>query len=124
MSATKAGKPLRILSVIGTRPEAIKMAPVVQAIAATPGMTGHLCVTAQHREMLDQVLSHFDLKADSDLDLMRRAQGLSYITGAVLEGMEPVLTSFKPDWVLVQGDTTTTMAACARATSIRLGLRK
>lgn len=91
------------------------MAPVVQAIAATPGLEGHLCVTAQHREMLDQVLAHFDLKADSDLDLMRRAQGLSYITGAVLEGMEPVLASFKPDWVLVQGDTTTTMAASLAA---------
>jgi UDP-N-acetylglucosamine 2-epimerase (non-hydrolysing) len=115
MSANRADKPLRILSVVGTRPEAIKMAPVVQAIAAQPGLQGHLCVTAQHREMLDQVLVHFDLKADSDLDLMRRAQGLGYITGAVLEGLEPVLASFKPDWVLVQGDTTTTFAASLAA---------
>jgi UDP-N-acetylglucosamine 2-epimerase (non-hydrolysing) len=115
MSANRAGKPLRILSVVGTRPEAIKMAPVVQAIAASPDCVGHLCVTAQHREMLDQVLEHFDLKADSDLDLMRRAQGLSYITGAVLEGMEPVLAAFKPDWVVVQGDTTTTFAASLAA---------
>ena len=115
MSANRAGNPLRILSVVGTRPEAIKMAPVVQAIAANPACQGHLCVTAQHREMLDQVLAHFDLKADSDLDLMRRAQGLSYITGAVLEGMEPVLAAFKPDWVLVQGDTTTTFAASLAA---------
>ncbi|MCE9523193.1 MAG: UDP-N-acetylglucosamine 2-epimerase (non-hydrolyzing) [Alphaproteobacteria bacterium] len=115
MPANRAGKPLRILSVIGTRPEAIKMAPVVQAIASNPNLEGHLCVTAQHREMLDQVLAHFSLNADSDLDLMRRAQGLSYITGAVLEGMEPVLTAFKPDWVVVQGDTTTTMAASLAA---------
>ncbi len=115
MSAINADKPVRILSVVGTRPEAIKMAPVVQAIAASPDCEGHLCVTAQHREMLDQVLAHFDLKADSDLDLMRRAQGLSYITGAVLEGMEPVLAAFRPDWVLVQGDTTTTFAASLAA---------
>jgi UDP-N-acetylglucosamine 2-epimerase (non-hydrolysing) len=100
---------------MGTRPEAIKMAPVVMAVAAEKGMHGQLCVTAQHREMLDQVLAHFDLKADADLDLMRRAQGLNYITGAVLEGMEPVLKEFKPDWVLVQGDTTTTFAAALAA---------
>ena len=91
------------------------MAPVLMAIAAREGMDGRLCVTAQHREMLDQVLAHFDIKADADLDLMRRAQGLSYITGAVLEGMEPVLKEFKPDWVLVQGDTTTTFAAALAA---------
>lgn len=115
MSARSGGKSLRVLSVIGTRPEAIKMAPVVMATAAHEGMDGRLCVTAQHREMLDQVLAHFDIKADADLDLMRRAQGLSYITGAVLEGMEPVLKQFKPDWVLVQGDTTTTFAAALAA---------
>jgi UDP-N-acetylglucosamine 2-epimerase len=106
---------LRILNVIGTRPEAVKMAPVVLAVAAEPSAVGHLCVTAQHREMLDQVLAHFDLKADSDLDLMRRAQGLNYITGAVLEGMENVLREWKPDWVVVQGDTTTTFAAALAA---------
>lgn len=106
---------LRILSVIGTRPEAVKMAPVVLAVDAEPKAEGHLCVTAQHREMLDQVLAHFDLKADSDLDLMRRAQGLNYITGAVLEGMENVLREWKPDWVVVQGDTTTTFAAALAA---------
>ncbi len=91
------------------------MAPVVMAVAASKDLRGSLCVTAQHREMLDQVLVHFDLKADADLDLMRRAQGLNYITGAVLEGMEPVLKEFKPDWVLVQGDTTTTFAAALAA---------
>lgn len=106
---------LRILSVIGTRPEAVKMAPVVLAVGTEPKAEGHLCVTAQHREMLDQVLAHFDLKADSDLDLMRRAQGLNYITGAVLEGMEAVLKEWKPDWVVVQGDTTTTFAAALAA---------
>jgi UDP-N-acetylglucosamine 2-epimerase (non-hydrolysing) len=115
MSTNSADRRLRILSVIGTRPEAIKMAPVVQAAAAHPRLESHLCVTAQHRQMLDQVLAHFDLKADTDLDLMKRAQGLSYITGAVLEGMEPVLSAFKPDWVVVQGDTTTTFAAALAA---------
>jgi UDP-N-acetylglucosamine 2-epimerase (non-hydrolysing) len=107
--------PLRILSVVGTRPEAIKMAPVVMAVAADAKLAGKLCVTAQHREMLDQVLAHFDLKADADLDLMRKGQGLNYITSAVLEGMRGVLKEFKPDWVLVQGDTTTTFAAALAA---------
>jgi UDP-N-acetylglucosamine 2-epimerase len=115
-----AGGSLRILSVMGTRPEAIKMAPVVQAVAAQSGLEGGLCVTAQHREMLDQVLAHFDLKADFDLDLMRRAQGLGYITGAVLEGMETVLKEFKPDWVVVQGDTTTTFAAALAAFYLKI----
>lgn len=120
MSAGGMRNPLRILVVIGTRPEAIKMAPVVQAIAAHPGMQCHLCLTAQHREMLDQVLAHFDLKGDSDLDLMKRAQGLSYITGAVLEGVGPILESFKPDWVVVQGDTTTTFAAALAAFYLKI----
>jgi UDP-N-acetylglucosamine 2-epimerase (non-hydrolysing) len=110
-----AREKLRILSVVGTRPEAIKMAPVAMAVAVHDRLDGRLCATAQHREMLDQVLGHFDIKADFDLDLMRRAQGLNYITGAVLEGMEPVLKSFKPDWVVVQGDTTTTFAASLAA---------
>jgi len=117
---SRAGRPLRILSVMGTRPEAIKMAPVVQAVAAHPDLDGRLCVTAQHREMLDQVLQHFDLKADADLDLMRRAQGLNYITGAVLEGIEPVLKEFNPDWVVVQGDTTTTFAAALAAFYLKI----
>jgi len=120
MSMSRAGRPLRILSVMGTRPEAIKMAPVVQAVAAHPDLDGRLCVTAQHREMLDQVLQHFDLKADADLDLMRRAQGLNYITGAVLEGIEPVLREFNPDWVVVQGDTTTTFAAALAAFYLKI----
>jgi UDP-N-acetylglucosamine 2-epimerase len=120
MSDSRVGRPLRILSVMGTRPEAIKMAPVVQAIAAHPRLEGRLCVTAQHREMLDQVLAHFDLKADADLDLMRRAQGLNYVTGAVLEGIEPVLKEFNPDWVVVQGDTTTTFAAALAAFYLKI----
>lgn len=120
MSDSRVGRPLRILSVMGTRPEAIKMAPVVQAVAAHPDLEGRLCVTAQHREMLDQVLQHFDLKADADLDLMRRAQGLNYITGAVLEGIEPVLKELKPDWVVVQGDTTTTFAAALAAFYLKI----
>jgi len=91
------------------------MAPVVMSIAARPDLHGALCLTAQHREMLDQVLAHFGLDAAFDLDVMKRAQGLNYITGAVLEGLEPVLREFKPDWVLVQGDTTTTFAAALAA---------
>lgn len=106
---------MRILTVIGTRPEAIKMAPVLLRLKQEAGVTAKLCVTAQHREMLDQVLAHFDLKADFDLDLMRKAQGLAYITTAVLEGIEKILREFTPDWVLVQGDTSTTFAAALAA---------
>jgi UDP-N-acetylglucosamine 2-epimerase (non-hydrolysing) len=102
---------MQILSVFGTRPEAIKMAPVVTALAATPGISSCVCVTAQHRGMLDQVLDLFGITPDFDLNVMRDNQDLTYITTAILEGMIEVLNELKPDRVLVHGDTTTTFAA-------------
>jgi len=104
-------EPLRVLSVFGTRPEAIKMAPVVQQLGGTPGVLSRVCITAQHRQMLDQVLDLFGLRPDYDLDLMQPDQPLNELTAAVFTGLEPVLRGFGPDWVLVQGDTTTVMAA-------------
>jgi UDP-N-acetylglucosamine 2-epimerase (non-hydrolysing) len=104
-------EPLRVLSVFGTRPEAIKMAPVVQQLGGTPGVLSRVCITAQHRQMLDQVLELFGLQPDYDLDLMKPDQPLNELTAAVFTGLEPVLRGFGPDWVLVQGDTTTVMAA-------------
>ena len=103
--------PLRVLSVFGTRPEAIKMAPVVQQLGQTRGVLSRVCITAQHRQMLDQVLDLFGLRPDYDLDLMQPDQPLNELTAAVFTGLEPVLRGFGPDWVLVQGDTTTVMAA-------------
>ena len=107
--------PLRVLSVFGTRPEAIKMAPVVQALAQTPGVEPLVCVTAQHRQMLDQVLNLFGIVPDIDLDLMRPDQSLAQLTAAVFTHLDPVLARVKPDWVLIQGDTTTVMAAAILA---------
>jgi UDP-N-acetylglucosamine 2-epimerase len=106
---------MRILTVIGTRPEAIKMAPVALKLSSEPGVTHKLCITAQHRQMLDQVLDHFSLTADFDLNLMRSGQDLTYITEAVTGGVGKVIRDFKPDCVLVQGDTTTTFAAALAA---------
>lgn len=104
-------RPLRILSVIGTRPEAIKMAPVVKRLEATPGIAHAVCVTGQHRQMLDQVLELFRIRPAFDLNLMRAGQSLTDITTGVLTAMPGVIQQFKPDRLLVQGDTTTTMAA-------------
>ncbi|MFO7584974.1 MAG: UDP-N-acetylglucosamine 2-epimerase (non-hydrolyzing) [Anaerolineales bacterium] len=101
---------MKILSVIGTRPEAVKMAPVVRKLRETPGIESVVCATAQHRQMLDQVLDLFDITPDIDLDLMKPDQTLAGITAAIFEHLDPVLASVKPDWVLAQGDTTTVMA--------------
>jgi len=106
---------VKVLTVFGTRPEAIKMAPLVQALAQDPAFESRLCVTAQHREMLDQVLRLFRLQPDYDLNIMRPEQGLTEITCRILEGMKTVLLDFKPDIVLVHGDTTTTLAASLAA---------
>jgi UDP-N-acetylglucosamine 2-epimerase (non-hydrolysing) len=106
---------MKVLSIFGTRPEAVKMAPVVRALAQTPGVESLVCVTAQHRQMLDQVLSVFQITPDIDLDLMRPDQSLAEITAAIFTHLEPVLSQLKPDWVLVQGDTTTVMAAAILA---------
>ncbi len=104
-----------ILTIFGTRPEAIKMAPVVKAIEAEPTLRGMVCVTAQQRQMLDQVLNLFDIKPNYDLDLMTNNQDLADLTARVLTGLQDVLAEVKPDLVLVHGDTTTTMAATLAA---------
>ena len=106
---------MKVLTVFGTRPEAIKMAPLVHALAKDPHFEAKVCVTAQHREMLDQVLSLFSIVPDYDLNIMSPGQGLTEITCRILQGLKPVLESFKPDVVLVHGDTTTTAAASLAA---------
>ena len=106
---------LRVLSVVGTRPEAIKLAPVVTRLADTPGVVSLVCATAQHRQMLDQVLSLFEIAPDYDLDLMRPGQDLYELTARVLTAMKPVLEQAKPDLLIVQGDTTTCLAASLAA---------
>lgn len=103
---------IRVLSVFGTRPEAIKMAPVVAELSRRDGVfDSRVCVTAQHREMLDQVLEFFHITPDVDLNIMRENQSLGQITSGVLDGLDPILEEMAPDLVLVHGDTTTTMAA-------------
>ena len=106
---------MKVLTVFGTRPEAIKMAPVVKALAADLAVDARICVTAQHRQMLDQVLNLFAIRPDFDLDLMRPGQDLSDITASVLLGMREVYRKWRPDLVLVHGDTTTTLAASLSA---------
>lgn len=105
----------RVLVVFGTRPEAIKMAPVVKALKGAAEIDARVCVTAQHREMLDQVLSLFEIVPDYDLDLMKPGQGLFEITSGVLEGLKRVVAEVSPDLVLVHGDTTTTLSASLAA---------
>ncbi len=102
---------MKVLSVFGTRPEAVKMAPVVRCLAQTAGIESRVCVTAQHRQMLDQVLQLFEIRPDYDLDLMRDDQGLAELSASIFTGLDPVLADFHPDWVLVQGDTTTVAIA-------------
>jgi len=101
----------RILTVFGTRPEAIKMAPLVHALASDARFDVKVCVTAQHREMLDQVLDLFEISPDFDLNLMKPRQDLTDITCSILQGLKPVLTDFKPEYVLVHGDTATTLSS-------------
>jgi UDP-N-acetylglucosamine 2-epimerase (non-hydrolysing) len=98
---------LKILSVFGTRPEAVKMAPIVRLLKQTAGIESRVCVTAQHRQMLDQVLELFEIQPDYDLDLMRDDQSLAQISASIFTHLDPVLADFQPDWVLVIGDTTT-----------------
>ncbi len=106
---------MKVLTVFGTRPEAIKMAPLVHALAKDPDFEARVCVTAQHREMLDQVLNLFSIVPDYDLNIMRPGQGLTEITCGILQGLKPILEEFRPDVVLVHGDTTTTIAASLAA---------
>jgi len=100
----------KILIVFGTRPEAIKMAPVVKGFLANKSFETKVCVTAQHREMLDQVLTFFDISPDYDLNLMKKGQDLYDLTGRILSQVKEVLKDFEPDYVFVHGDTTTSMA--------------
>jgi len=107
---------MKILSIIGTRPEAVKMAPVIKELERHPGrIISRICVTAQHRDMLDQVLALFSIKPHYDLDVMEANQSPTQIATAVLSRLQPVLREESPDWVLVQGDTTTVLAAALGA---------
>jgi UDP-N-acetylglucosamine 2-epimerase (non-hydrolysing) len=106
---------MKILSVFGTRPEAIKMAPLVHSLEADSRFDAKVCVTAQHREMLDQVLELFEIKPDFDLNIMKPGQTLNDVTTSILIGLKPVLEDFKPDVVLVHGDTATTFASSLAA---------
>jgi UDP-N-acetylglucosamine 2-epimerase (non-hydrolysing) len=102
---------MRVLTVFGTRPEAIKMSPLVKELAKVPSIESRLCVTGQHREMLDQVLELFELKPNYDLKIMKSGQSLSDIASRIVVGMQPVIADFKPDIILVHGDTSTTFSA-------------
>jgi len=122
---------MKILCIFGTRPEAIKMAPVIRALQKDSVRADvRICVTAQHREMLDQVLRLFEITPDHDLDIMRADQSLTEVTAAALRGLDAVIASERPDWVVVQGDTTTAMAAAlvafyhrVRIAHVEAGLR-
>ncbi|MFC0396824.1 non-hydrolyzing UDP-N-acetylglucosamine 2-epimerase [Paraburkholderia rhizosphaerae] len=105
----------RVLLVFGTRPEAIKMAPLVKRLSATPDIDCFVCVTGQHREMLDQVLELFCIRAHFDLNVMKRGQDLYDVTASIMHGMRDVIRDCRPDLVLVHGDTTTTLASSLAA---------
>ena len=106
---------LRVLTVFGTRPEAIKLAPVVQQLCNNADIESIVIATAQHREMLDQVLALFNIQPDRDLNLMRENQSLAELTAAIFTHLDPLLAEYQPDWLLAQGDTTTVMAAALTA---------
>ena len=106
---------IKVMTVFGTRPEAIKMAPLVKELKSRKEIETIVCVTAQHRQMLDQVLEVFDIKPDYDLDIMKQGQTLSDITSRVLYGLEDVIKKVQPNIVLVHGDTTTTFAGALAA---------
>ena len=106
---------IKVMSIFGTRPEAIKMAPLVKELEMREEIESIVCVTAQHREMLDQVLNTFDIKPDYDLNIMKRGQSLADVTTRALVGLEKVIKDVKPDIVLVHGDTTTTFAGALAA---------
>lgn len=106
---------MKVLTIFGTRPEAIKMAPLVRLLAENAAIDARVCVTAQHREMLDQVLALFNIVPDFDLNVMRPGQDLRMVTNKVLDGLSDVFAAFRPDYVLVHGDTTTTFCAALAA---------
>jgi len=106
---------IKVLSVFGTRPEAIKMAPVVELLKHDTRFASNVCVTGQHRQMLDQVLELFDIQPDYDLNIMKAGQDLIDVTSSILLGLRDVLQKFKPDYVLVHGDTATTLSTTLAA---------
>ena len=106
---------IKVMTIFGTRPEAIKMAPLVKELESREDIESIVCVTAQHREMLDQVLNLFEIKPDYDLDIMKERQSLTGITNSVLQGLDDTFKEAKPDMVLVHGDTTTTFAGALAA---------
>src|SRR5262245_26219923 len=108
-SPSRAGSKgcMKILCVLGTRPEAIKMSPIVRLLKSTASVETRVCVTAQHRQMLDQVLELFQIKPEYDLDLMRGGQTMAQVSAGIFTHLDPILEEFKPDWVLAVGDTTT-----------------
>ncbi|WP_193049636.1 non-hydrolyzing UDP-N-acetylglucosamine 2-epimerase [Pseudoalteromonas undina] len=106
---------IKVLSIFGTRPEAIKMAPLVKALNEADGIDAKVCVTAQHREMLDQVLDLFEIVPEYDLNIMKPGQSLYDVTTNILLGLKPILEEFRPDLVLVHGDTSTTLSASLAA---------
>lgn len=106
---------VKVMSIFGTRPEAIKMAPLVKELEKSPYIESSVCVTAQHREMLDQVLDLFDINVKYDMNIMKDKQSLTGITNRVLEGLEGIFEEAKPDMILVHGDTTTTFAGALAA---------
>jgi len=108
-------KKTRVMSVFGTRPEAIKLAPIIQLLEKDSRFDSSLVVTAQHREMLDQVLSLFNLHPNEDLNLMTDDQSLAQLTASIFTHLDPLLEKYNPDWVIVQGDTTTAMTAALAA---------
>ena len=105
---------IKVMSIFGTRPEAIKMAPLVKELESRKEIESIVCVTAQHRQMLDQVLQTFNIKPDYDLNIMKQGQTLSEVTSRTLLGLEEIFKEEKPDIVLVHGDTTTTFAGLCR----------
>ena len=113
---------MKILTVFGTRPEAIKMAPLVKTLEGDPSIESRVCVTAQHRQMLDQVLELFDIKPNYDLNIMRPGQTLSSITSNILVNIEPILEEFRPNLILVHGDTTTTFSTSLAAYYQRISI--
>ena len=114
---------MKVLTVFGTRPEAIKMAPLVKCLHKVPSVEQKVCSTGQHREMLGPIVDFFGVRADFDLDIMQPGQDLTDVTCRILQGMRRVLQEFRPDWVLVHGDTTTALAGALAAfyAGIRVG---
>ena len=119
---TGASGPLKVMTIFGTRPEAVKMAPLVKELESRPEFESYCCVTAQHRQMLDGVLSIFDLHPQFDLDIMEQRQTLSTITSKCLVGLEQVFEQVRPDLVLVHGDTSTTFAGALAAFYQRIAI--